>query len=237
MIFSAEEISRRLHELADPKKAKDLLWFFKTGKGQYGEGDVFIGVMTPKLRLVVKSVAKDTTDEEVKKLLASPIHEERSAALQIWVAQFAKADENRRREIYENYLASSARINNWDLVDCSAPQIVGGWLEKRDRAILYTLAESKSLWERRISILATFAFIRSGDFIDTLSIAKILLGDPHDLIHKATGWMLREVGKRDEKVLRDFLDKYGAKMPRTALRYAIEKFPEKERKAYLLRKT
>jgi 3-methyladenine DNA glycosylase AlkD len=236
MPHSAKEISLRLKELADPVRAAGSLRYFKTGKGEYGEGDVFIGVTATKFWVLINLVAKDTPEPEIEKLLASPIHEERAAALQIWVAQFAKADETRRRGIYEKYLASTARINNWDLVDCSAPQIAGAWLENRDRAILQRLAKSESLWERRISIIATLYFIRKGDFAYTLEIAKLLLSDKHDLIHKATGWMLREVGKHDEKVLLDFLDEYCTKMPRTALRYAIEKLPEETRQSYLKRK-
>jgi 3-methyladenine DNA glycosylase AlkD len=236
MTCSAEEISRRINELADPVRAIGTARFFKTGKGQYGEGDVFIGVTAPQMRGIVKTVAQDTTEDAIEKLLVSHIHEERSAALQIWVTQFAKSDDNRRRAIYEKYLANTAYINNWDLVDCSAPFIVGPWLENRDRSILFKLAKSNSLWERRISILATLHFIRKGDFADTLKIAKMLLGDGQDLIHKATGWMLREVGKRDEKTMRDFIDEYYAAMPRTTLRYAIERLPEETRKTYLKRK-
>jgi 3-methyladenine DNA glycosylase AlkD len=233
MPHSAAAISKMINESADPARVAGTAKFFKCGKGQYGEGDRFVGVMSQTMHAIVKQVWKDTPHAEALKLLQSPIHEERSAALAIWVAQFAKADEARREEIYDAYLANTTHINNWDLVDLSAEYIVGPWLEDKPRKPLYALAKSNLLWERRIAIISTLAFIRQGDFKDTLAIAEMLLKDSHDLIHKATGWMLREVGKRDEAALRGFLDEHAAHMPRTALRYAIEKFDEDTRQVYL----
>jgi 3-methyladenine DNA glycosylase AlkD len=223
---------QRLRSLADPAVAAILARFFKTGPAQYGEGDRFIGVKVP----VIRKVARDFRGlplPEVECLLHSEIHEERLLALVILVAQFEKADDATRKRIYGLYLANTQHINNWDLVDLSAPQIVGGHLENRSRKPLYRLAKSASLWERRISILATHWFIRHGDFTDTLRIAEKLLKDKEDLIHKAAGWMLREVGKRDVAVLEGFLVEHCRRMPRTMLRYAIERFPEEKRLGYL----
>jgi len=236
MSHTAEEISSRIHAIADPTRAKGTAKYFKTGPGEYGEGDKFLGITTPQMRALIRGIAKDTPHSETLKLLQSPWHEERTAALMIWVAQFAKADEARRDEIYEAYLANTARINNWDLVDCSAEYIVGPYLEKRSRERLYELARSNSIWERRIAILSTWHFIRTGDLKDTLQIAELLLNDKQDLIHKATGWMLRELGKKDEAKLCEFLDRHAPKMPRTALRYAIERMDQERRKGYLARK-
>jgi 3-methyladenine DNA glycosylase AlkD len=236
MTHSARDISQLIHAEADPQRAVGTAKFFKCGPGEYGEGDRFLGLTSAQMRTIVKQVWKDTPHAEVLALLQSPIHEERSAALAIWVSQYAKGDEARRREIYEAYLANTSRINNWDLVDISTEYIVGPWLEDKSRSPLYKLAESPLIWERRIAIISTLHFIRKGDFMDTLAIAESLLGDNHDLIHKATGWMLREVGKRDEAVLRSFLDKQATRMPRTALRYAIEKFDKDLRQHYLLLK-
>ena len=217
---------------ASAQDAKVLQWFFKTGPGEYGEGDVFIGVRVPTLRALVKEFA--TADETtVNSLLASPIHEERLMALLILVRQFEKGTEADRARLYRFYLDRTDRINNWDLVDLSAPNIVGAHLLDRSRTLLDRLARSRSLWERRIAIVATHAFIRQRQFDDTLRIADRLLGDPHDLIHKATGWMLREVGKRDTAVLESFLAPRCRTLPRTMLRYAIERFPEARRQAYL----
>jgi len=223
-----------LRRIASPEIAKTSAWFFKTGPGQYGEGDQFLGVKVPEVRRVARSF-RDLAIEEVSRLLDSPIHEDRLAALVVLVNQFERVDEARQKKIFELYLSSTGRINNWDLVDVSAPQIVGGWLAERSRTTLRKLARSTGLWERRIAIIATLHFIRQRDFADTLAIAELLLGDKHDLIHKATGWMLREVGKRDEAVLRGFLDQFATKMPRTMLRYAIERLPETSRRAYMLK--
>ncbi|MEN6458207.1 MAG: DNA alkylation repair protein [Thermoguttaceae bacterium] len=229
---TARKAQQRLRSFADPEQAAILARFFKTGPGQYGEGDKFIGVKVP----VTRKVAKEFTSlplTEIECLLHSEIHEERLLALVILVGQFEKGDNAIKKQIYDLYLANTSYINNWDLVDLSAPQIVGGYLETRSRKPLERLAKSKSLWERRISILATFHFIREGDFADTIRIAKMLLKDKEDLIHKAVGWMLREVGKRDVVVLEEFLGNHCRVMPRTMLRYAIERFPEGKRRGYM----
>lgn len=228
----ARAAQQRLRSLADPAVAAVSARFFKTGPGEYGEGDVFIGVKSPTLKAVAKEF-KGLSLSEVECLLHSEVHEDRTLSLVILVGQFTKGDDATRKEIFDRYLANTTHINNWDLVDISAPQIVGGYLEKRSRKPLDRLAKSASLWERRISIVATHWFIRQGDFADTLRIAEKLIGDGEDLIHKAVGWMLREVGKRDVAVLEKFLGLSCREMPRTMLRYAIERFPEDERKTYL----
>jgi 3-methyladenine DNA glycosylase AlkD len=230
-------IKRVLNSCANKERAKLLQGFFKTGKGQYGEGDVFLGIVVPKLRKISKEFWKTTSLLEIQKLLDSKIHEERLLALFMLVEKYKLAKKNikidERKKMFEFYLANTSNINNWDLVDLSAPNIVGDYLLEKDRRVLYKLVKSDNLWERRISILSTFAFIREKDFEDSLKIADILLLDKHDLIHKAVGWMLREIGKRDVEVLRGFLKGRYKKMPRTMLRYAIEKFDEKERKKWL----
>ena len=240
-------VEKELRSLADPVKARLLAGFFKTGKGEYGEGDIFLGITVPVQRRVAKKFCAlylSKVDQfepmvlmEVGKLLASPIHECRLTALEILVMQYerAKRDENisLQRDIVAFYLKHTKHINNWDLVDASAPYILGDWLLDHDRPILYELVYSKNIWERRIAIISTFAFIRVGQLEDSLRLARILLKDEHDLIHKAVGWMLREVGKRDEKVLVRFLNAHATKMPRTMLRYAIERFPEDKRLMYL----
>lgn len=217
-----------LQEFASPAKAKSSAWFFKTGKGQYGEGDQFIGVTVPLQRMVAKKY-KDLPLKDIDQLLNSPIHEHRLTALFILVGQYKKLP----ARVYDFYLKHTTKINNWDLVDSSASYIVGEWLMDKDRTILYKLARSKNLWERRIAIIATGAFIKNKEFKDTFAIAELLLHDDHDLIHKAVGWMLREVGKRDQKAEEAFLKKYYKTMPRTMLRYAIEKFSEDKRHEYL----
>lgn len=224
-----------IKKLADPKKAKILRRFFKTGKGQYGEGDVFLGIMMPQQRTLVKKYAGDLNLSDIDKLIKSKFHEERLVGLLILVSQFQScAGEKKQKEIYKFYINRAKYINNWDLVDLTAPKIVGAYLKNRDKNILYKLSRSKNLWERRIAILATFDFIYFGNPTETLNLAKILLGDRHDLIHKAAGWMLREVGKRcGQKNLTDFLNQYASKMPRTMLRYAIERLPEAARRRYL----
>jgi len=223
-----------LRQASDPAKAKVLQRFFKTGKGEYGEGDVFLGIIVPKQRALVKKYWQMLSLPEVGGLLKSKIHEERLTGALILVAKFEKAAENEKDKIFKFYLQHSRGINSWDLVDLSAPNIVGEYLQKRDRDILYKLAKSKSLWERRIAILSTFTFIKRGETKDALAISKILLNDNHDLIHKAVGWMLREAGKRcSQKTLTDFLDQNCKKMPRTMLRYALERLPKKTRKIYL----
>ena len=227
-----KQIEGFLQELADPAIAEHSGRFFKSGKGQYGEGDQFLGIRVPVLRQQVKAY-RGTSLPEIENLLASQFHEARLFALFLLVDAFARADATSKEEIYCLYLANTKNINNWDLVDSSAHQIVGTFLLSRDRSMLLELANSVSLWERRIAIVATYHFIRKHQFDDTLKLAEILLGDKEDLIHKAVGWMLREVGKRDEAVEKQFLQQHYKKMPRTMLRYAIEKFPADERKRYL----
>jgi 3-methyladenine DNA glycosylase AlkD len=229
------QISKRLHELANPETAAALRWFFKTGPGEYGEGDVFIGIKVPPLRGVAAEF-KTASFAAIDALLQSKIHEERSLAVMILVRQFARADEPVRRQVYDFYLEHSTCINNWDLVDGSAPYITGPymWAHTAARKQLYVYVKSSSLWERRIAIVSTFYFIRQNDFQDALKISKLLLDDKHDLIHKAVGWMLREIGKRDLKAEQTFLKKHYRKIPRTTLRYAIERFPEALRKKYLV---
>lgn len=231
-MHTAADISRKLRKHADPSSVAILQRFFKTGPGQYGAGDRFIGVKVPGVRAVCRE-CRGAPLEAIETLLRSPIHEERTLALLMLVDAFKRGDDGERRRIYELYLANTKFINNWDLVDCSAAQIVGGWLHGRSKAPLTRLAKSQSLWERRIAIIATFDGIRRGEFDETFRIADLLLQDEHDLIHKSVGWMLREVGKRDGAAERAFLATRYKKMPRTMLRYAIERFPEKERRKYL----
>jgi 3-methyladenine DNA glycosylase AlkD len=229
---AAAALLTKLHYLANIQHAAILSRFFKTGPGQYGEGDVFIGVKVPALRKFAKEfTALSLTDVEC--LLQSEIHEARLVALLLLIFQTAKADTKSRKDIFDLYLANTNRINNWDLVDISAPHIVGAYLSNKSRRPLYKLARSASLWERRISILSTFHFIRQNDFGDTLSIAELLLRDKEDLIHKAVGWLLREIGKRELDIEEGFLKQFHHIMPRTMLRYAIEKFPERKRLTYL----
>jgi 3-methyladenine DNA glycosylase AlkD len=231
--FVLKDLLKELRSAADPEKAEVLQRFFKTGKGQYGEGDVFIGVNVPRIRKVAKKYSS-LTEKEVLELLSSKIHEERLVAVLILVSWFEKGDAKRKEAIYRLYLDNTEYINNWDLVDLSAAKIVGAFLFDKPRDILYKLAESESLWERRISIIATFHFIRKGQCEDTIEISQVLLDDRHDLIHKAVGWMLRETGKNcSEKTLTGFLKKHYKKMPRTMLRYSIEKFPVEVRKNYM----
>ncbi len=215
-------------------KALVLQRFFKTRDGEYGEGDIFIGLTVPEQRIIARNFL-DVDFAVLKKLLQSKIHEHRSTALMILVIKYQKSStEKEKQKIVKFYLANLRGINNWDLVDLSAPYILGDWLgERTDRKILYKFATSKNLWERRIAIVSTLAFIRQNEFSDTINISEILLGDKHDLIHKSSGWMLREVGKRSEKTLIKFLDKNTRKMPRTMLRYSIERLPEEFRLYYL----
>ena len=230
------QLEKELKKLANPKQAEILQGFFKTGEGEYGEGDIFLGVKVPEQRKVAGKF-EDLSLEDLEKLLSSKIHEYRMSALIVLIKQYERADEKYKKEIFNFYLKNTRNINNWDLVDISAPKIVGDYLLNKPRSILYKLAKSQpkvgNLWERRIAIISTFAFIRNNEFDDTLKISKILLDSKHDLIHKAVGWMLREVGKRDQKIEEEFLKKYYLKMPRVMLRYAIEKFNKKRRKFYL----
>ena len=230
--MTADDASARLAALGSPERAGAAARFYKTGPGQYAEGDVFLGVSVP----VVRGLAREFRAMplgEVERLLKSPAHEARLLALLILVESVRRCDEARRVAVYDVYLRNTASVNNWALVDTSAPAVVGGHLADRPRTPLDTLAGSASLWERRIALVATLHFIRRGESADTLRIARRLLADRHDLIHKATGWMLREVGKRDRSALEGFLDRHLADMPRTALRYAIERFPADRRRAYL----
>jgi len=221
-----------LHSLGNPQRAHLLRGYFKTGPGEYGEGDLFLGITMPEARSTAKRFARLPL-REVCELLHSPFHEARMVALLILCHQYRRGNEELRKEIYRIYLENTRFINNWDLVDASAPKIVGPYLEKRDRGTLYSLAASSLLWERRIAIMATFHFIRLDDYTDALEIAHNLIHDREDLIHKAVGWMLRETGKRNRSVEEEFLQKYYTRMPRTMLRYAIERFPEGLRRRYL----
>jgi 3-methyladenine DNA glycosylase AlkD len=227
-----DQIRSELLALGDQERAKKLAGFFKTGKGQYGEGDVFLGIPVPEQRKVAKRYIGLSLDELLE-LLRSKIHELRLTALLILVLKYSKANDSEKEMIYNFYLKNTKFVNNWDLVDLTAPKIVGDYLVYRERAILLELVKSVSLWERRIAVLATFCFIKNNDFNDAFSISRVLIKDEHDLIHKAVGWMLREIGKRDQKALEEFLMKYYKQMPRTMLRYAIEKFDAKKRKYYL----
>ena len=226
------DVKRALARFANPAKAKFLQRFFKTGPGQYAEGDRLIGVTVPQNRSVAKRF-KNLPLSETFKLLRSPIHEERLAALLILDEHFKRADPPTQTKIYKTYLANTRYVNNWDLVDSSAPYIVGEYLLNRSKTPLERLARSRLLWDRRISIVATHAFIRQGIYAPTLKLSALLLKDEHDLIHKAVGWMLREVGNRDPRSLRSFLDKYAHRMPRTALRYALERLSPAQKKRYM----
>jgi 3-methyladenine DNA glycosylase AlkD len=230
--MSLERIKSELKKYSSKEKAKLLQRFFKTGPGEYAEGDVFLGVMVPNTRKVALNWS-DLSDEDNLKLLRSPFHEERLLALLIFIDKYNKGSDIVKKKIYGLYLANTRYINNWDLVDLSALYIVGAYLADKNRSPLYTLAGSKSLWERRIAILSTFYFIRYNQFTDALKIAELLMDDEEDLIHKAVGWMLREVGKRDIRQEEGFLNKHCHRMPRVMLRYAIERFPEAKRKMYL----
>lgn len=244
-------LRKELKAKANPKRAKNSQRYFKTGKGEYGEGDEFLGISSLVMRPMAKRY-KDLRFKDLRRLLKSKIHEERQIALLILVYQYKKGSQMNKRQIFNFYLKNTRYINNWDLVDLSAPKIVGNYLacEKRTSAlaplalrqyeiahanklILYRLAKSKNIWERRIAMLATFAFIRQNRFNETLKISEMLLNDKHDLMHKAVGWMLREVGKKSQTTLEKFLKKYTSKMPRVMLRYAIERLSETERKYFL----
>ena len=231
-MFTLEQLKKEILKNANSQKAKFLAGFFKTGKGQYAQGDIFLGITVLIQRQIAKKY-QNLSLSEIQELLASKYHEFRLCALLILVSVYKKADKVNRQKIVNFYLKNTKSINNWDLVDLSAHYILGDFLEDKDKSVLYKLAKSQNLWERRIAIIATFFFIRKDQFTDTFKIAQILLGDKHDLIHKACGWMLREVGKRDEVMLIKFLDKFKGKMPRTALRYAIERFNQQKRLYYL----
>ncbi len=223
-----------LQKLKNKEKAKFIAHYFKTGKGEYGEGDKFIGLTVPQQRAIARKYA-NLPLTGVEKLLHNTIHEYRLTALLILDGQFRRADPAGQKKITALYLRNTKYINNWDLVDLSSHEILGAYFfdKPKERKILHRLAKSKNIWERRIAIIATYAFLRQNDFRDTFTIAEILLRDRHDLIHKAVGWMLREVGKRDQQAEETFLNKYYKAMPRTMLRYSIERFPEVKRLAYL----
>ncbi len=227
-----KNIHEEFKKMSDQEHAIQLQKYFKTGKGEYGEGDQFLGLRVPTVRKIAKKFNTLSIDE-AEKFLQSPYHEERLFALFILIDLFKKGNEEDKKKIHELYLKNTKFINNWDLVDASAGPIVGVYLFKRDKEPIYTLTQSENLWERRIAIMATSYFIIHNQFSDTLKIAEMLLNDKEDLIHKAVGWMLREIGKRNLEIEESFLKKYYQNMPRTMLRYAIEKFPEEKRKSYL----
>ena len=227
-----QELRTSLHNQASKADANVLQRFFKTGPGNYAEGDIFIGVRVPIIRRIAKEY-KTLTLRDTATLLKSKIHEERMLALVILMQQYKKGTPEQQSKIYDLYMANTAHINNWDLIDVTAPHIVGAYLLNKPRVPLYTFARSQSLWEKRIAIISTLHFIKHNDYTDTLAIAEILLHDTHDLIHKAVGWMLREVGNRNLQAEEAFLKKHYRTMPRTMLRYAIEKFPAPKRQRYL----
>lgn len=234
MRIMLNELKLELDSYKNIEKAKLLQRFFKTGKGEYGEGDIFLGITVPEQRKIALNYsALDLIS--IKNLLSSKIHEYRLVALLILAEKFKRADNKTRKEIFEFYLNNTKYINNWDLVDLSADRILGNYLRDKNKDILYNLIRSENLWERRISIVSTFCFIKNNEFEDSLKILEMTLGDKHDLIHKAAGWMLREIGKRDKNLHKEFLEKFYKKMPRTMLRYAIERLGEKERDYYMQR--
>ena len=230
--MSLAKLKKELKEKSSEEKSKVYARFFKTGKGEYGEDDVFLGLTVPEQRKIAKKYL-DLDLEDVKEMLHSKYHEHRLTGLFILVYKYEKADKKEKEKIKNFYLENKHRSNNWDLIDCIADKILGKHLIDKNKEILYELAKSENLWDRRIAIISTFEFIKNGKFNPTIKISEILLNDKHDLIHKAVGWMLREVGKRNEKILDDFLKKHCKKMPRTMLRYAIEKFSKEKRKEYL----
>jgi 3-methyladenine DNA glycosylase AlkD len=230
----ATDVQNELRALADPGQVRHLSRFFKTGPGEYGEGDRFLGIRVPAQRTIARKYRNLPLDE-VAELVRSEFHEERLTGLLILTYRFPKATTEEKQAIYEFYIAHIPWINNWDLVDVTAPNIVGTWLEKRQRDILYVWAGSANIWERRLAILSTLHFIRQDDFSDTVRLANLLMHDTHDLIHKAVGWMLRETGKRNLETLLLFLEEHSPHMPRTMLRYAIERLPEEQRREYLNR--
>lgn len=228
-----DHIRRELGENADPIRAEHSLGYFKS---EHTKNDIFLGVKVPIQRSIVKKYFDKLEPREVLELLRSEVHEERLTALLIWVSQYKKADIHTKNDIYNLYLKNTKWIDNWDLVDSSASYIVGAWVFDKDRSILEELSKSKNVWERRIALLATFYFIQFGDFDWSIKLAEQLIDDEHHYIHKASGWMMREIGKRDYDVLINFLDQHATRMPRTMLRYAIEKLSEDKRKHYLLLK-
>ncbi|RHJ77014.1 DNA alkylation repair protein [Parabacteroides sp. AM08-6] len=233
--MTAAFVLNELLSMANPEKAAFLQRFFKTGPGQYAEGDVFLGLVVPLTRNIAKA-NKQTPLSELQLLMESEYHEARLCALLIVAEQFKKATETERKELYEFYLKNARRINNWDLVDVTCPHVVGAYLLDKDRSRLYELAESDNLWEQRIAMVSTISFIRNREYADTLALAELLMTHKHDLMHKAVGWMLREIGKKDRETLTEFLEQYATRLPRTALRYAIEHYPEEQRQYFLKKK-
>jgi 3-methyladenine DNA glycosylase AlkD len=226
------KIFKEIHSHKDKNRAKSSIWYFKTGKGEYGEGDKFLGLTMGQQRKIAKSFL-DIDFDDVKILLDSVYHEERMIGLLILVYKYKNAEEKLKKKIFDFYIKNRKMVNNWDLVDVTTPNIIGDYLKDKDKKLLYIFSKSKNIWEKRMSILATFPLIKDGKFEDSFKISKILLFDEHDLIHKAVGWMLREVGKKNIKELRKFLDLNKSKMPRTMLCYSIERFPENLRLRYL----
>jgi 3-methyladenine DNA glycosylase AlkD len=231
-LHNADEVIANLKKLANKEKAGVLMRFFKTGKGEYAEGDVFWGINVPTIRKIAGSASKIEINQ-VQKLIQDPVHEVRLCGLLILVIKFKNSGPDLQKEIFDIYLKNRKYINNWDLVDVTAPNIIGEFLLNQDRTILYDLASSDNLWDKRISMISTFAFIRKNDFIDAIEISRLLMFDEHDLIHKATGWMLREIYKRDKEPVLKILDEFAYTMPRTMLRYCIEKMDEPLRLHYL----
>lgn len=234
--MTAAFVLNELLSMANPEKALFLQRFFKTGPGQYAEGDVFLGLIVPLTRSIAKANIQ-TPLAELQVLMDSEYHEARLCALLIIVEQFKKASPAEREVLYEFYLKNARRINNWDLVDVTCPHVIGAYLLDKDRSRLYELAASDNLWEQRIAMVSTVTFIRHREYTDTLALAEQLITHTHDLMHKAVGWMLREVGKKDRDTLTDFLEAYATRLPRTSLRYAIEHYPEEQRQYFLKKKT
>ncbi|MDD4151023.1 MAG: DNA alkylation repair protein [Candidatus Gracilibacteria bacterium] len=227
-----KKITNEILSLKNPDKAKILQGFFKTGIGEYGEGDIFLGITVPELRNISKKYIS-INFEDIELLLKSEIHDFRFIALCILRLKYEKGDENAKKAVFDFSIKNIEKINNWDLVDTYVHYTIGDYILDKDREILYKFSKSENLWIRRISIISTFAFIKRNLFEDTLKICEILLNDKHDLIHKATGWMLREAGKRDKQILINFLDKHSKNMPRTMLRYSIEKLSKEEKELYM----
>lgn len=230
-----QDIKEELQSLADSETAKHSQRFFKTGKGEYGEGDIFLGIRVPVIRKLAKKYSYLSLSN-ILSLLKSKFHEQRLLAIIMLVNLYKVADKKTQKEIFSLYINNTRYINNWDLVDISAASIVGAYLNDKSKKLLYDFSDSEDIWQRRIAIISTYHFIRNNDFTDSLKLSERLLNDPHDLIHKAVGWMLREIGKKNQSIEAAFLDKYASRMPRTMLRYALERFPADSRKSYMAMK-
>ena len=233
--MTAAFVFEELKSMANPEKVAYLQRFFKTGPGEYAEGDLFLGLMNPQTRSIAKA-NKSLPISELQILLENRYHEARLCALVIATERYKRAKPVEKKELYDFFIKNTRYINNWDLIDDTCPHVIGEYLLDKDRSILYKFAKSKNLWEQRIAIISSRTFVRNGDFKDTIVLAEMLIDHKHDLMHKAVGWMLREIGKRDKETLSEFLEKYATKMPRTALRYAIEHYPEPERQYFLKKK-